>query len=78
MTRRDYELLAEVFAATRPDPNAMSNEAYSHTYWQWERDIRVLCDRLSAENPRFDRTQFQFNATNPDGRQPAAQPLKET
>lgn len=63
MTRRDYELLAAVFAATKPDPTGMSNEAYSHTYWQWERDVRVLCDRLERDNPHFDRNLFQFKAT---------------
>lgn len=58
MTRKDYELLAATFAATKPDPDTAM-------YRQWERDIRAVSDALQAENPRFDRGRFQYAATAP-------------
>lgn len=58
MTRKDYELLAGVFARTRPNPD--DDEA---GYAAWETTIRALCDALENDNPAFNRMRFQFAAT---------------
>ncbi len=65
MTRKDYELLEQVFATTKPTPEQFPDEAqWRVLYSQWEMDIRTLCDALAAANPRFDRGRFQYAATS--------------
>jgi hypothetical protein len=65
MTRKDYELLANTFAKTKPTPEQFPDEAqWRVLYSQWEMDIRTLCDALGAANPRFDRGRFQYAATS--------------
>jgi hypothetical protein len=70
MTRKDYELLARVFASTNPyrRDSVWSDrdvEDRRVAYAQWERTVRSLCDALEADNPRFDRSRFQYAATAP-------------
>lgn len=64
MTRSDYILLAKAFARTMPvwlpgDPRG----SYEAKYEQWEVDVKSMCNELEAQNPNFDRTLFQYNAT---------------
>lgn len=77
MTRKDYELLAGVFAKTRPTEAQFTTTSadgnntmfdgisYKASYGAWETTIRALCDALQADNPAFDRSRFQFAATTP-------------
>lgn len=77
MTRKDYELLAEVFAKTKPtledftttSPDGQNTLVdhikYTAAYGAWERTIRALCDALEGDNPRFSRGVFQYAATAP-------------
>jgi hypothetical protein len=66
MTRKDYELLAHVFAETKPVQMSHQTDEEQHLrYGQWERTIRALCDALEADNPRFNRSLFQYAATEP-------------
>lgn len=46
MTRRDFELIARVFAAQAPHDDSA------------RRLIEALADELATTNPRFDRIRF--------------------
>lgn len=65
MQRRDYILLARVFADTRPRSNLEINSAETTAilYMQWAKDVIALCDMIEAGNSRFDRQLFQYACT---------------
>lgn len=52
MTRRDYVLLADVFHT------AVTKSASWAERDGIERVIMIMCNRLSADNPRFDSHRF--------------------
>jgi hypothetical protein len=58
MTRKDYEILADAFAVSRPNVDAEPD-----VYEGWFRAIVKVCDALEIDNPRFSRQLFQFRAT---------------
>jgi hypothetical protein len=53
MTRKDYELIARVFAGTKPNTDRCSPE-----YVQWQYDVQALASELRQTNSRFDRARF--------------------
>jgi hypothetical protein len=52
MTRKDYELIARVFADTRP-LSPFKPEAD-----QWRTTAELMADRLAVTNPLFDRNKI--------------------
>lgn len=61
MTRRDYVLLAEACKAGRECAAAAAASSVDDARIRAvgaELTIRVLANRLQAENPRFDRDRF--------------------
>ena len=52
MTKKDYILIAKVFAGTRP------NSGDSKLEDQWTYDIHVMADALERQNPAFDHDRF--------------------
>lgn len=56
MTRKDYVLiaksLADTFAYTK------KQISYEQAKWVLDAHIYVMCEKLKAENPRFDRYVF--------------------
>ena len=52
MTKKDYEKIALVFQASKPEGNAFH-------YAQWAIDRSTMADMLERNNPRFDRERFE-------------------
>lgn len=53
MTRKDFELIAETLAMTRPEPHWDANKRM-----QFDMTVRAFCATLTAHNARFDRDRF--------------------
>ncbi len=63
MTRKDYQMIANVFKMTRPDCVDIpivgtKGSAKLGESNQWERDVNALADALKIANWRFDRARF--------------------
>jgi hypothetical protein len=62
VTKKDFELLAGVMRAVRPDTDRA--ETYGKyrldlaMIAQWDNTVRALVDALASTNPRFDRERF--------------------
>lgn len=52
MSKKDYDLIAGVFAGTRP------NNGNTRLEDQWTFDVRAMADALAAANPKFQRDKF--------------------
>jgi hypothetical protein len=77
MTRKDYKLLAAVFAKSKPtledftttsavgDNTFTDHIKYDAAYAQWSKDVIATCNALEEVNPRFSRSVFQYLATAP-------------
>lgn len=52
MTRRDFEMIAEVLRESRPGPG------YNVALLSWELISVRFADRLQHTNPAFDRERF--------------------
>ena len=64
MTRKDYELIAEIMRAAKPIVHPLISENYS-TYWQevgglreWNYQCEKFADRFAQQNPKFNREKF--------------------
>lgn len=55
MTRRDYELIAGVFATTEA---VCARSAWDAVWRDRTRVANAMADALAADNPRFDRARF--------------------
>ena len=53
MTRKDYQLLAQAFAATMP--TGVTDRARLD---QWHADVLSVSNALAGDNARFDRFKF--------------------
>ena len=59
MTRKDYVLIAEALKDSKPTTWDGSTEQFDNgAYTAWLSSVRMLCYRLSQNNPRFDRERF--------------------
>lgn len=63
MTRKDYELIARVFATTLPADSpwpagVVFTEAGRRVASERRRVARAMADALAAESPRFNRAVF--------------------
>jgi hypothetical protein len=56
MTRKDYELIADAIAET---PTTDSVTVGFSDKIEFETLIANLCERLAADNPRFDSERFE-------------------
>ena len=54
MTKKDFELIARVFAGTRPGPGSPLTAAVS----QWHYDVNTMAHALALANPGFKRDRF--------------------
>lgn len=58
MTRKDYELIAQVILALR-EIYSKSSDGFARGYLSATADIAILLsERLVKDNPRFDRERF--------------------
>lgn len=53
MTKRDFELIADVLARTKP-ASYEDDEAHG----QWEKTVENFAHRLASTNPNFNRARF--------------------
>ena len=60
MTRKDYQLIAASFVAAHAKVDELRHKAHdkssAHEAVDWA--ALILCDKLAADNPRFDRNRF--------------------
>ena len=54
MSRKDYIRIAAALRAVRPE--------HSVAHAQWLRDVNVIANALTDDNPRFDRARFESAA----------------
>lgn len=50
MTKKDYKLIAKVFADTRPNDDV--------AYWAWDEVLDKMAQKLGEENPKFNPKKF--------------------
>ena len=54
MTRKDFELIASILAASKPDSDGNSYDEKK----QWELTVNEFADCLPSSNANFDRERF--------------------
>ncbi len=65
MTKKDFELIAEVLAAARPAGEM------ARGWTTWCRVVNLFSERLRTENPRFDSERFAVACEyGPEGKKP--------
>lgn len=57
MTRKHFELIAEILRSQEPP-------TYSDDYYIWSDIVDEFCDKLKGENPNFDSERFRKACTN--------------
>lgn len=58
MTKKDYEIIADVFVKAQPGrwDSLRDHTSYGQVMWS---DLRSkMADALAADNPKFDRAKF--------------------
>lgn len=58
MSKKDYELIAESLKNSQPDSRLVQPEYWSTACAQWKISVKIICDSLSNNNPRFNREKF--------------------
>lgn len=58
MSKKDFELIANIFASNKRSPKGLSEGEYRAACDEREWLVYVFAARLSATNPRFDRARF--------------------
>lgn len=53
MTKKDFELIARVLSATRPDPSESGDAWHA-----WANTAKAFAAELAKVNPRFDESRF--------------------
>lgn len=59
MTRKDYELIASAFVASRPTIADDLTPWESGNLEQWRDCVDTLANSLRSQNPRFDHARFK-------------------
>lgn len=58
MTRRDYELIAEVLRSTRPTDVRATSEEYNGAMQAWKNVVHLMLGALARESDKFDARKF--------------------
>ena len=58
MTKKDFELLADAMAPTKPHHRDSTTDAARFSYWTWSSTVCNVANQLKNKYPRFNREKF--------------------